>query len=442
MSILAIGLSHHSAPISVLERTALGADRLAGLLDSGTAAVPAAELAVIATCNRLELYADVDRFHAGVEELTAALARHTGLSLDELTPHLYVHYDERAVHHLFSVACGLDSMVVGESQILRQIKDALLRSQAQGTAGRTLNELMQRALHVGKRARSETDIDRAGQSLVTLALTQAEEVLGRVSGRSALVVGAGSMSSLAAMTLRRAGIGDLAVVNRTFARAQRLAEAAGGRAYPSGELGEAIATADVVVSCTGSTGLAVSADIVAEAVAGRSPERPLVFLDLAMPRDVDPAVRELPGVTVVDLARLAEVAAAAGGAAGGAADVDAARGIVAEEVDAFRAAQQASRMAPTIVALRSMAAEVADAELARLSGRLPDLQAHERDEVAQAVRRVVDKLLHAPTVRIKQLAGAQDAVSYAEALSELFDLNPHVAQAVTMADPHVAEDGG
>jgi glutamyl-tRNA reductase len=436
MSLLAIGISHRTAPVSFLERTALDADRLATLIDDGLAAEAAAEIVVLATCSRLELYADVDKFHAGVDQLAAVLAHHTGLSIDELTPHLYVHYEDRAVHHLFSVACGLDSMVVGESQILRQIKDALALSQKQGTAGRNLNDLVQQALRVGKRAHAETNIDRAGQSLVTLGLAQVEQTLGEVSGRSALVVGAGSMSSLAAMTLRRAGIGELAVVNRTFGRARHLAVAAGGRAYPSDQLSEAMAEADLVISCTGATGLAISAEVVAEALTGRGRDRPLVLLDLAMPRDVDPAVRELSGVTVVDLVRLAEVSAAANAAV----DVDAARAIVTEEVATFRAAQHASRMAPTIVALRSMAANMAEVELARLSGRLPDLAANDRAEIALAVRRVIDKLLHAPTVRIKQLASEGDGLSYARALGELFDLDPTLVEAVSAADAAVEDE--
>ena len=401
MSLMAIGFSHRTAPVSFLERAALDADRLTRLLEDCVAAESTAEIVVLATCSRLELYAEVDGFHAGAGELAAQLARYTGLSLGELTAHMYVHYENSAIHHLFSVACGLDSMVVGETQILRQIKDALALAQEQGTAGRNLNDLVQQALRVGKRAHTETDIDRAGQSLVTLGLTQVEQVLGHISGRTALVVGAGSMSSLAAITLRRAGIGDLAVVNRTFGRAQHLAAAAGGRAYPSERLSEAIAAADLVISCTGATGFAIGADVVAEALTGRSRQRPLVLVDLAMPRDVDPAVRELPGTTVIDLARLSEVS----GAANAEVDVAAVQALVTEEVAAFRAAQHALRMAPTIVALRSMAARVADAELARLSGRLPDLAARDRAEIARTVQRVVDKLLHAPTVRIKQLAG-------------------------------------
>jgi glutamyl-tRNA reductase len=230
------------------------------------------------------------------------------------------------------------------------------------------------------------------------------------------------------MTLRRAGVGELAVVNRSFSRGRHLASAAGGRAYPSDRLSEAIGEADLVISCTGATGFAISSNAVAEAVSGRIRHRPLVLLDLAMPRDVDPAVRELPGVTVIDLVQLAE----ASDAANAAVDIEAVRAIVAEEVTAFRAAQHALRMAPTIVALRLMAHRVVEAELARLYGRLPNAAARDREEIAQAVSRVVDKVLHAPTVRIKQLAGGGDGLPYARALGELFDLDVK-----TMEGPNV-----
>jgi glutamyl-tRNA reductase len=431
MSLLVIGLSHRTAPVRVLERTALDADGLARLIEDAVGPELAAEVVVLATCNRLEIYGEVDKFHAGVAQLSNLLAQHTGMSLEELTPYLYVHYEDRAVHHLFSVACGLDSMVVGEGQILGQLKDSFALSQKLGSTGRILNELMQQALRVGKRSHAETAIDRAGRSLVTVGLAQAEHILGPVEGRSALVVGAGSMSSLTTATLHRAGIGELAVVNRTFDRAQHLATTWGGRAYPMDRIVEAIAAADLVVSCTGATGLVIDAEIVGQALGRRSVDRPLVLLDLAMPRDIDHAVHDLSGVSVIDLARLAEVSDEA------TVDVEAVRDIVAEEVAAFRTAQHASRVAPTVVALRSMAAGVVEAELARLSGRLPQLAARDRAEIAQGVRRVVDKLLHGPTVRMKQLAGEPGGTSYAEALRELFDLDPKAVVALSRADTAV-----
>ncbi|MEU0135556.1 glutamyl-tRNA reductase [Streptomyces sp. NPDC006296] len=488
MSLLVVGLSHRSAPVSVLERAALAADARTKLLQDTLAAEPATEATVLATCNRIELYADVDKFHAGVAELSTLLARHSGVGLDELTPYLYVHYEDRAVHHLFSVACGLDSMVVGEGQILGQIKDALAVGQELHTAGRLLNDLFQQALRVGKRAHSETGIDRAGQSLVTFGLEQladGAEVAGWAAGKRALVIGAGSMSSLAAATLARAGVAEIAVANRTRARADRLVEILGLAGVPTVRavemtgVADELTRADVVVSCTGATGLVLTAEAVAAALGAdfdsaavapeapavprseeldrhaawvengsataaapdralrRVPVRPAVggpvrlhLLDLAMPRDIDGAAHRVAGVRLVDIESLAEASADAPMAA----DVDQVRTIVADEVAAFGAAQRAAHITPTVVALRTMAADVVAGEIARLDGRLPDLDEKQRAEITQTVRRVVDKLLHAPTVRVKQLASEPGGAGYADALRELFDLDPQTVAAVSRAD--------
>ncbi len=430
MSLLVVGLSHRSAPVSVLERAALTEDAKAKLLQDTLAAEPATEAVVLGTCNRIELYADVDKFHAGVAELSTLLAVHSGVGLDELTPYLYVHYEDRAVHHLFSVACGLDSMVVGEGQILGQIKDALGLGQESHTTGRSLNDLFQQALRVGKRAHSETGIDKAGQSLVTFGLDRLTGDIGRLAGKRALVVGAGSMSSLAAATLSRAGVARLVVANRTLERAERLAASLGGQAVPFAQVPAELAATDVLVSCTGATGLVLDRETVATAVAARGAGEPLALLDLAMPRDIDGAVHELAGARLVDIEDLAAASADAPMAA----DVDAVRRIVSAEVAAFGAAQRAERITPTVVALRTMAADVVSAELARLDGRLPDLDDRQRAEVTQTVRRVVDKLLHAPTVRVKQLAGEPGGAGYADALRELFDLDPQAVAAVSQAD--------
>ncbi|MFI6766337.1 glutamyl-tRNA reductase [Streptomyces sp. NPDC050355] len=456
MSLLVVGLSHRSAPVSVLERAALAPEARGKLLQDAVSAEPVTESAVLSTCNRIEVYADVDKFHAGVAELSTLLARHGGAALEELTPYLYVHYEDRAVHHLFSVACGLDSMVIGEGQILGQIKDALAVAQEQHTAGRLLNDLFQQALRVGKRAHSETGIDKAGQSLVTFGLEQlaaGRDVEAWARGKRALVIGAGSMSSLAATTLVRAGIGELAVANRTVARAERLVEiltepggpgAGGGTSLfeRSRELGgglraraaamscveHELAVADIVVSCTGATGLVLGGELVATALEGR--EAPLALLDLAMPRDIDAAVHRIERAHLVDIESLADASADAPMAA----DVDKVRAIVSDEVAAFGAAQRAAHITPTVVALRTMAADVVAGEIARLDGRLPDLDDKQRAEITQTVRRVVDKLLHAPTVRVKQLASEPGGAGYADALRELFDLDPQTVAAVSRAD--------
>lgn len=479
MSLLVVGLSHRSAPVSVLERAALVGDEQAKLVQDTLAAEPATEAAVLATCNRIELYADVDKFHAGVAELSTLLAQHTGVGLDELTPYLYVHYEDRAVHHLFSVACGLDSMVVGEGQILGQIKDALALGQELHTAGRLLNDLFQQALRVGKRAHSETGIDRAGQSLVTFGLEQLAQgapVAEWARGKRALVIGAGSMSSLAAATLARAGVSELVIANRTLERALRLAESlaqqhaatpaaiipagedtsAGAetlreglvaRAVPRDRVSAELPHADIVVSCTGATGLVLTAAELRTALAQRAACPPgahpagadVSLLDLAMPRDIDAAAHRIEGLHLVDIESLAEAAAEPSGAPGSsagamAADVDKVRTIVAEEVAAFGAAQRAAHITPTVVALRTMAADVVASEIARLDGRLPDLDDKQRAEITQTVRRVVDKLLHAPTVRVKQLASTPGGAGYADALRELFDLDPQAVAAVSRAD--------
>jgi glutamyl-tRNA reductase len=423
VSVLVVGVSHRSAPVTLLEQVTVGIGDTTGVLTELTTGA-VAEAVVLATCNRAEVYADTSGFHAGVDAVSDLLSRRSGVPLEELSKHLYVHWEGQAVLHLFEVACGLDSMVVGESQILGQLR----RSYAAAGAGvgRVLHELFQRALHVGKRAHSETGLDEAGQSLVSVGLEHAVAAVGPLPGRHVLLVGAGSMGALAGATLRRAGVGEVVVANRTAANAARLATSLDGRGVGLDGLEDALQHADVVVSSTCATGTVISFEVVEAAVARRG-GRPLAFLDLALPRDVDPVVRALPGVTLVDLASLQEVLASTRAGAG----VEAARVIVTEEVGEFLASQQASRVAPTVVALRSRAEEVVAAELTRLSGRLPRLGDRERAEVEQAVRRVVQTLLHTPTVRVKELTDAPEGLSYADALRELFGLDRNAPAAVT-----------
>jgi glutamyl-tRNA reductase len=436
MSVLVVGVSHRTAPVSLLERLTVGIGAEQALLSNLRAAAPVGESVVLSTCNRVEVYVDSEGFHAGVDAVRDLLSRVSGVPLEELEQHLYVHWEGQAVHHLFEVACGLDSMVVGESQILGQLRRAYAQAQDDG-AGPTLHELFQQALRVGKRAHTETGIDDAGRSLVTVGLDRAVAAVGPLAGRSVLVVGAGSMGALAGATLRRAGAGEIVVANRTLDRAQRLADNLDGRGIGLDELDGALVDADVVVSSTGATGVVVSREVVERAVDKRG-GRPLALLDLALPRDVDPAVRDLPGVTLVDLASLQQVLAATEAGA----DVAAARAIVTDEVGQFLAWQRAASIAPTVVALRRRAEEVVAGELGRLAARLPELDPAAQEEVQTTVRRVVDKLLHTPTVRVKELHEAPEGLSYAAALRELFGLDRAAPAAVTAAPVRTVVDDG
>jgi glutamyl-tRNA reductase len=466
MSVLVVGLSHKSAPVPTLERAVVTGDTLSKLLRDVFHADGVSGSLVVSTCNRVEVYAEVEKFHGGVSAICELLARHAGIPLAELTPHLYVHYEDRAVQHLLSVACGLDSMVIGEGQILGQVRQALRVAGEQGTLGRALSDLGSLALRAGKRAHAETGIDRAGASLVSVGLEDAARLLrearpapaaqpaqtapaagpaqaassdeaagAALAGLSVLVVGAGSMSSLAVATAARMRAARLVVANRSASRAQRLAATVpvtvSATAAELSRLPAEIAAADLVVSCTGAPGHVITADAVAAALASRVPAvRPLVLLDLALPRDVDPAAAALPGVSVIGLDEVRQ------GPHRGAHEEDVAtvRRIVAEELAAQVSADRAARVAPTVVALRAKAAGVVDAELARLTGRVPDLDARARREIAQSMRRIADKLLHAPTVRVKELAGSPDGDSYEAVLRVLFDLDPQAVQAVTRAD--------
>ncbi len=444
MSVLVVGLSHRTTPVPVLERVAVADADRGKVLDQLLKAPSVSEAVLLSTCNRVEVYAVVETFHGGMNEVVEVLARQAGAEPADLFEHLYVHYSAAAVEHLFSVAGGLDSMVVGEAQILGQLRNAYNAADDRGVVGRALHELIQHALRVGKRVHTETDIDHAGASVVSEALKDADAALRRASGgrtgldgRTALIVGAGSMGGLAAAHLRRAGIGEVVIANRTPANGERLATALradGVRATSTGldTLADEVAKADVLFACTGSVGTVVGA----EHIGDRGPGRPLVVCDLGLPKDVDPAAALLDGVRVVDLETLQRRLSDAPTGQG---TLRAAE-IVAEEVRAYLAGQRSAGVTPTVTALRKRAAEVVDAELLRLDSRLPELDGAVRDELAKTVRRVVDKLLHTPTVRVKELAAAPGGAGYAEALRELFGLDPQAPSAVST--PHSTQPKG
>ncbi len=420
MSILVVSVSHKTTTMDTLARLAMDADSAAKLGLALTNSEYVDEAVVLSTCNRTELYAGVSRFHGALDDITAQLADLTGVSALTVSQGCAVFFDEGAVAHAFAVASGLDSLVVGESQILGQVRAALTVAQQSGTVGTVLNSLFQQGIRVGKRVQTETPIGAAGRSLVSSALAELSTELGPIAGRRVTVLGAGSMASLAARTVARQGA-SVSVVNRTPDRAERLATAVGGRAYALADLDQALAESDVVIGCTASRDVLLEADRLAG-----TPVRGVI--DIALPADVDARVGDR--VPLVNLDRLLSSQDLDASAA----EVRSAQEVVAAEVSDFLGLRRAAQVAPTVVALRSMASEVVTAELARLQTRLPELDDHQRDEVRRTVSRVVEKLLHRPTVRVQAHAAEPEAVDYAAALRELFALDPQSVAAVMSPD--------
>ncbi len=436
MSLVVLGLSHHGAPLSLLESVALDPEARTALEVAVLRSEHVTEAVVLSTCNRTEVYAECLTFHGALADVTTALAGACAVDRNDLQPHLFVHYEERGIAHVFSVAAGLDSMAVGEAQILGQVRRSLARAQRHGHVGPALNAVLQQALRVAKRVHTETAIDLVSGSLVQAGLTRAEAELGALGDLSVLVVGAGGMGALAATTAARAGARTVVVANRNHDRARSVAERVGGTARPLSGLRGALVDADVVISSTGAPGRVVAVDDVRAALAARGGRRQ-VYVDLALPHDVDLAVAGLPGATRVGLGELGEDLADAGTAP----QVAEAADLVTAEVAAYLLARSAEAVAPTVTALRTHAGELVEEELRRLERRMPDLTDAERAEVRRAVQRVVDKLLHTPTVRVKELAREGQGGSYARALSELFDLDPRDVSLVS-APPAIPGDDG
>ena len=417
MSILVVSVSHKSTSVSHLAQLALDSATSAKLAERLVESEHIDEAVVLSTCNRTELYGYVSRFHGALDDATEALADVAGMRPGELRSLCAVFFDEGAVAHTFSVASGLDSLVVGESQILGQVKHALTLGQSHETVGTVLNSLFQQAIRVGKRVHTETGIGAAGRSLVSAAYRLLTDEIGDLEGRRVLVVGAGAMAGLAARTAAAEGA-LVTCANRTLARAERLAEAVGGKAVPLSNLEDALAATDVLVTCTGARTLTIGVnDLKGTPVRG--------VVDIALPADVAAEVTE-HGICLVNLDRLVTDQHDAASAK----EIEDARTLVLDEVARFLALRRAAQVAPTVVALRSMASDVVAAELHRLDARLPQLNDHEREQIQRSMRRIVDKLLHAPTVRVQELSSEPDAVDYAAALRELFALDPQAVAAV------------
>lgn len=416
MSLLVVGVSHQSAPLRILESVALDEGRRLTLEKALHGADQVDEVLVLSTCNRTEIYAEAATFHGALADLTDALAAMTGVRRETLRDHLYVHYEDRAVEHAFTVAAGLDSMAIGETQILGQLRAALAGAQRHGHVGPALNVLLQHALRVGKRVHADTGIDSVSHSLVEAGLTVGESMFGPLADTRVLVIGAGGMGALAATTASRQGAA-VTVVNRTLESAARLAARIDAVARSMDELDKALAEADIVLASTGAVGAVVSLPRAADALVARA-GRPQLYVDLALPHDVALEVGSLTGVRRLGLdelgASLADTALAP--------SVAEATRLVAAEVADFLAARAADLVGPTVAALREQAAAVVSGELGRLRRRTPDLGDAQRAEVERTVHRIVEKILHTPTRRVRELAGEGNGASYAAALSDLFDL--------------------
>ncbi|MGH2684325.1 MAG: glutamyl-tRNA reductase [Actinomycetota bacterium] len=416
MPVLALGLSYRRAPVELLERLAISPDeepkayrRLADVDSVG-------ESVVLSTCNRVEVYAEVDGYHTGFQDLKRFLSETGELTADELAEPLYSHYEDHAAEHLFSVAAGLDSMVLGEPQILSQVRAAFKRAQQEGAAGSELRGLFERAVRAGRRVRAETGLGARPAELVEAGLSLAAEHMGGLSGTPGLVIGAGEMGSLSLRALQRNGAAPLTVLGRRPERAERLARRTGAEHGSISDLPEALRAAGVVVSSTGATGAVVSREMVERAAGGRR----LFLLDLAVPRDVEPEAASIPGVALADIDDLRPVLAARRGSVDD--EVTAARAIVDEETARFRSARRARRLTPVIQALRRRGEEVRAAELDRAASRLRSLSDRDRRAVEALTERIVATLLHEPTVRLKELGERDDTP--ARLLAELFGLDP------------------
>ncbi|WP_055122653.1 glutamyl-tRNA reductase [Corynebacterium oculi] len=431
MSVLVVGMSHRSAPVELLEKLSMDdavRDEATSLLLERPAL---SEAMIISTCNRLEVYCVATSFHPGVQDVVSVLHEVSGVDMDTLRGYLYVRYAEAAAEHMMEVTSGLDSMVVGEQQIIGQVRRAYQEATQKGTVGAALHALTQAALHTGKRVHSETSIDDEGASMVTLAMEEALAAQGLggehpLRGRSALVLGAGAMASLAATHLGKLGIGRLVLANRTRSRAERLAEHArqagvAAEVVDFEQRGAVIARVDMVVSATGADYFTVTPGDVAKLPG------PLTLIDLSLPRDIAPHVGNIPGMHLVNIERLHQRVTQAASEVEGQA-----RAIVEEELQRFTSEQRVRDVVPAVTALRRHAAGLVEEELERLRGRAPGMAEEEYREVTRTVRRVVDKLLHAPTVRVKELAVTSGVVSYESALQELFNLDPTPARSVAL----------
>ena len=419
MSVVVIGLNHRSVPLDLLERMTIDDSRLAKALHDVASREHVSEAVVLSTCNRTEIYVVAEKFHGAYADLRNFLSEMAYLPPEEFADHLYVQYDDDAVAHLFAVTSGLESAVVGEAEILGQVRRAWERAQEEGTTGSSLNLLFRHALEVGKRARTETGNSRHIASVSTAAVAMAAERLGPLPGRRILVLGAGEMGEGMVRSLVAAGVDDVRIANRTWERALELADVLGGRAVRLADINESLAEVDLLLTSTGASSIMLEHGDLARVMHARD-GRPLLIVDVAVPRDVDPSAADLPGVTLLDMDDLRAFADA--GIAERQGEVAAVEAMVVEEVERFVAVSSAREVAPLVAALHDRGEMVRQGEIDRQRARLGDLDDRQLEAVEALTRGIVAKLLHDPTVGLKDAAGSPRGERLAEALRDLFDL--------------------
>ncbi len=419
MSVVVIGLNHRTAGLDLLERVAVDAPGLPKVLHDLISRDNISEAVVLSTCNRTEIIVHAERFHGAFDDVRNVLCGHGFVAPEDLADHLTTRYDSDAVSYLFAIAAGLESAVLGENEILGQVRGAWESARTEGTVGPVLGPLFRHAIEVGKRARTETSISRHLASVSQAAVAMADQHLGTLAGRSILVLGAGDMGAGVVQSLREAGAHEILIANRTWANAVALAERLGGTPVELAGLPGHLASVDLLLTSTGASSLMIEhADLVA-AVSARE-GRPLVIVDIAVPRDVDPAARDLAGVTLLDMDDLRRFADL--GVQERRREVDAVRAIVADEVARYTDLASARELDPLITEFRSRAEALRQAELERHRADLAALSPTERDLVDAITRGVLNKLLHQPTVRLKDAAGTPRGVRLADALRDLHDL--------------------
>ena len=418
MSIVVIGVNHRTGPVAFLEKVMISEATMPNALRTLSMRDDIREAVVLSTCNRTEIYAVVERFHGAYDEIQNFLCETSGFDAEEVTPHLYSQWDEEAIKHLFEVASGLDSAVLGESEIIGQVRNAWEIAMAEGASRNTLNLLFRYALEVGKRARTETAISRSTASVSHAAVEMAEDIIGSLTGKHVLVVGAGEMGEGVATALARGGAEHVTVINRTESRGEALAEKVGARVSKFENLETELSGADVVVACTGAGSTIINHAMLKSARKGI--DSPLLIVDIALPRDVEDNVTSIDGVTLRDLDHLSEWAQR--GLEQRAAEVGQVRTIIEAEVERFAQDQAQRQAAPLVAQLREVVEGIRTAELERLGTRLGDMTDEQREAVDSITRGIVAKLLHTPSVRLREAAGTPQGERLSAAVRDLFNL--------------------